>query len=521
VLAQFAFIVIALFAVLSLVADMGYVTLTRVQMQNATDSAALEGVRQRNNTVVGADPSHPDPEDPEHLKVDGFATDCVRRFVAGELVRSTFDDDLNPDNGDPRNFGAGPEIVLSGGDGTSVNAYQKIEPPEPVYAYKPRLQLNQSLNASHGDLVSGCFIDPETGRCTLSPVPNPSPGPDELPDYTRQDRFQVSSTTPHPQPVGYSYPFESCPSDEVLRTWSQTGSTHPYPWSGVGPLSGSEEDSAFLVRLRRTNNVQGLDDQDGVSSNRSTLPLIFARGTLVHKDDASAYNPRTDGLTVRATSIANAQPVRRVGVQTGDVDPVNSFCQRNGHGVVPFAIERSGLASTSATIGPDPDDPAGSPVILSGGRAIGRFVVASCSILRPTAADLIGSIGLRLPGKVAPPACNPNPVDPRNGNPVESSVANHFKGYVPVYDSIGASGTRRIIGFARIDLFWPNCQSDPLSIEIETHAQIVVVANASALITGLPIDLPREDIPTLMMANHNFSAQNPGALGLLAAALAR
>jgi hypothetical protein len=60
-----------------------------------------------------------------------------------------------------------------------------------------------------------------------------------------------------------------------------------------------------------------------------------------------------------------------------------------------------------------------------------------------------------------------------------------------------------------------------LAIDIETHAQILVAANASALITGLPLDLPSEDIPALMMANRNFAAPMPGALGLLAPALAR
>ena len=89
-LAQFALIVFAMLAVLTLVVDLGLVTLTRVQMQNVADAAALEGVRFRNT------------------REDGYASDCVRRIAARDLVRMTFDDDGDIDAGDARQFGAGP-----------------------------------------------------------------------------------------------------------------------------------------------------------------------------------------------------------------------------------------------------------------------------------------------------------------------------------------------------------------------------------------------------------------------------
>ena len=46
-LTQFALIVFALCAVLSLIIDVGYARMTQSQMQNAADVAALEGVRSR------------------------------------------------------------------------------------------------------------------------------------------------------------------------------------------------------------------------------------------------------------------------------------------------------------------------------------------------------------------------------------------------------------------------------------------------------------------------------------------
>src|SRR5438128_10113174 len=98
-LAQIALIVFAMCAVLSLIIDIGYVRLTQAQMQNAADTAALEGVRQR-DVIVG----------------NRVASDLQRRTAARNLVRSMFDDDLNPENGDPEfQFGAGPIIDLTDG----------------------------------------------------------------------------------------------------------------------------------------------------------------------------------------------------------------------------------------------------------------------------------------------------------------------------------------------------------------------------------------------------------------------
>jgi hypothetical protein len=98
VLVLFALLVFVLFAVAALVIDLGLALTTRRQMQTAVDSAALEGLRGR--------------DDPALAKGQ---RDLARRQAAGAVAAAVFDDDLDPDDGDPRAFGAGPVLPLQGG----------------------------------------------------------------------------------------------------------------------------------------------------------------------------------------------------------------------------------------------------------------------------------------------------------------------------------------------------------------------------------------------------------------------
>src|SRR5204863_2586240 len=52
-------------------------------------------------------------------------------------------------------------------------------------------------------------------------------------------------------------------------------------------------------------------------------PLTFGKGTTIHGDDPNAdYSVRRDGLTVRATAIANIRPAWHLGVpQTTPATP--------------------------------------------------------------------------------------------------------------------------------------------------------------------------------------------------------
>jgi Putative Flp pilus-assembly TadE/G-like len=144
VLVYFAFMVFALMGIAALVIDLGMALATRRQMQTAADTAALEGLRAR------------DAE-----------TDQQRRQDASTLVTYHFDDNLNPQDGDPWPFSAGPVVQFSGGLQFGAAQTLTVGPP-----YKPVLQLNLD-NDMTGDLVSGTYI--------------PGGPPVENADYSRTD----------------------------------------------------------------------------------------------------------------------------------------------------------------------------------------------------------------------------------------------------------------------------------------------------------------------------------------------
>src|SRR6185503_18610444 len=99
-------------AMLSLIIDIGYAHVTQAQMQNAADSAAIEGIRQSGITV---------PE-------------ATRREAVNNVVGWTFDDNFDPTDGDADyQFGAGPIIDLTEG-ATSLHGMQTSSIPE-VHVY--------------------------------------------------------------------------------------------------------------------------------------------------------------------------------------------------------------------------------------------------------------------------------------------------------------------------------------------------------------------------------------------------
>jgi hypothetical protein len=132
VLVQVALFIFAMSAMLSLIIDIGYAHITQGQMQSAADSAAIEGIRQRD--AVG---------------------DPARREVVNTVVGWTFDDNFDPTDGDADyQFGAGPIIDLTEG-ATSLHGMQMSSVPA-QHVYKPNLQANPG-NAPEGDMVSGRF----------------------------------------------------------------------------------------------------------------------------------------------------------------------------------------------------------------------------------------------------------------------------------------------------------------------------------------------------------------------------
>lgn len=182
-----------------------------------------------------------------------------RRRLAADLVTLLFDDDLQP-GPDALGLGAGMQLPLEpsvyGDPSLDASRLLRVDAAAP---YKPALELNYPQNAQHGDLVAGSYV--------------PSQAPTEAPDYARADFVPAAG------------------DDERLQ-----------------------QAPAMLARLRRTNDLLGLDRQSGVSSAGPALPVLFGRGGLVPATaPGGGYSWRHHGFTVRATAIAQLVPALSVG----------------------------------------------------------------------------------------------------------------------------------------------------------------------------------------------------------------
>ncbi len=472
---------------LSLIIDIGYARLSQSQMQNAADTAALEGLRKRDVGV--RNPAGAIVNDP-------FASDCIRRASANRLVRWTFDDDFTPANGDPDyQFGAGPILDFTEGV-TSAHALQTVSVPE-THVYKPDPQLNQQ-NQVYGDMVSGrfCYVAdpaPSEGRTyevqeLVCEEPQNASG-----TYARND-FNPSLLSPTP-PAGLS----DCPAPD-------DDAPNPWPLGGRGSIS-TVDNGAFLVRLRRSTEFA---DQQGqtelnVASSGPSLPLTFGKGTTIHGDDpGSDYSVRRDGLTVRATAIATIRPAMHIGL------PLAGLSQA---GVTRFALvdtcvqSPTGAAVTiTVTINPATGvatrTGAGAPGCATG-SVVGRFVA------NPAAITTIGSA---LPGLPVPTACQG-----------ATSVTGQ---YGPVYSMMASGGGARIIGFARVNFTRaPVCPpgNAPFTATITRTAPLVASSNASAHVTGaLPLPITATPAVVRELIEKNQVAEGRLNYGpVLVAALAR
>jgi putative Flp pilus-assembly TadE/G-like protein len=486
-LVQIALMAVVLCGLLSLVIDVGYTRLTRGQMQNAADTAALEGLRKRDvgvrNPITGQTVN------------DAFASDCLRRAAANRIVRWTFDDNLEPADGDPDyQFGAGPVIDLTEGV-TSLHGLQTISVPE-THSYKPDLQLNQ-LNQVHGDMVSGRFC--------YTPDPAPSEGPvHELQDevctepqrgsgtYARND-FNPNLTSPGPPPGLNECP---APDDPVPSPW---------PLPGTGSLAGVD-DSAFLVRLRRSNEFgdPGAQLEPGVGSSGPSLPLTAGKATTIFGDDpASSYSVRRDGLTVRATAIATIRPAMHVGLpQVNPAQPgVTRFALLDTCVQAPTGAPVTITVTVNPATGIITRTGPGTPTCATG-AVVGRFVP------NPVA---VSTVGNTLPLAPSPIACT-----------AATSVTAQ---YGPVF-SVMAAGPPRVIGFARVTFTRVAvCPApvSPFTATITRLASIVAASNASASPTGtlpMPITATPADVRELFDRNRVRNGRVNYA-PVLVAALAR
>lgn len=223
-LVLFVLFVMIFVSMAGLVIGLGFARLSQQQMRTATDAAALEGLRWRDE-IPGSIAMREDivdafgkrPTDP----VDQIAwRDEVRRYLAAEMAERTFRD---PDDR-LETLGAGPMLDFSGGipltdDFRAAETFDIAAAP----TYQPVLQPNAG-NAPHGDMVKGKYE-----RDAGYPADESR---DELADYSRRDFVN----------------------------------------------SG---DDAFLVRMRRTGGAD-IDNVAGVSSSGPQSPLLFGRWGTLH-----------------------------------------------------------------------------------------------------------------------------------------------------------------------------------------------------------------------------------------------
>lgn len=359
--------------------------------------------------------------------------DAGRRQGVVQLASLVFDDDLNPAAAQTQPFqlGAGPELVLSGGI-SDLNASQLITLPD-QRTYLPSLQPNLT-NQVHGDMVAGTF----------TPLGLAAPGVEDA-AYERND---------------------FTPSDQA----------------------GSSTANAFLVRLRRTNDFGGLDNEPGVSSFGTALPLLLGHGSTITFDPSNPnpnnYSVRQHGFTVRATALADARPAMRVGLPqaaTATAPPLE--------GATPFALDQTFWATLAVNVA------VSATVDAVGTISSGTIVVA---------------------GRFTPPSpIPPAPPDPTVLTtvgqlvvPATPILSAGLTGYVPIYQVVTEGGlpVERVVGFGHIAV-----TGAVPAIQLTKLPSFVAPGNASRHLGQAPL-LPDATVWSAIFAANAAMTAVPGAV---------
>lgn len=391
----------------ALTIDVGMGILARLTMQTASDGAALEGLRIRD---VGMD-------DPGSTPAQ---RDLARRSAVRTLIGLIFDDDLAP-GGDPLNFGAGSVVDLTGGSGES-NGLQTVAPGTPP-VYKPQLETNHLANAAHGDMVAGQF------NPTIADPPPPA-----------NERFDGASS--------------------FVRD----------DFANALPASAPVADG-FLVRLRRSRDQHGIENQAGVSSAGPAMPFLFARGSPMQGGDPSAgYSARHHGFNVRASAIASARRALAVGA----ADPLVGR-----DGVAPFAVTRGFWQSILLDDVPVAVTIQGDGSLSFAGSVVGQSALNINVIGQPVVAA--APVAAPLPQRL----------------------------YLPVYDVI--AGVERVVGFGFVN----GTGTVPGAVTLTRRPSRVAATNASANFLAAAALLDEPAWTLIFQANAALTSP------LLAAALVR
>jgi Flp pilus assembly protein TadG len=395
------------------------------------------------------------------------------RQQASQVVADLFTDYV--DSGAAVQYGAGPVVNFTGGVGPADMAAGQtiVIPNPPVYQPKradgtPGLELNPS-NAAAGDMVAGTY--------------NPGQPSAEADDYARADFTPATS--------------------------------------------GSSTGNAFLVRMRRTNNTNGLDQEPGVSSGGPTLPLLFGRGSLMARSGGNGQLSVASGITVRATAIAGAGTARTVGRPNAAASLPGSLSAQippnttNGqlYYVVFYLSQWSPSSAITFIVSTD-----GTGSIQSSDRKTTYGYVADGSVVDTSDVSTVYPNGRPLLGPAAMVGAQAIQiaVDP---SALTTELLNEISptgvAYIPIVDDTGDTESNplflRVVGFGYVSGVKPNGTN---GFSLTTGGTLAVASQNASATLGVALPKWFTD-PTLGSARTNqlFTGNSAGANLMLAPVL--
>lgn len=223
--------------------------------------------------------------------------EILRREKAQLLLRLNFDNDFDLAT-NPSTIGAGIDRSLVQGNGyenTTLGdgcGLSSMLNQRSNYVYRPEGFAMNLANQRHGDMVVGSYNDSDALHL-------------ESADYSRTD------------------------FDETIMP------------------------DAFLVRMRRTHNPDGLDELPGISSRGGGLPLMMGLLSWMSAEpDEAPYSVRRDGVVARAAAISQGKPATRVS----PASPQNLFAGvAEITGTTPFMLRSSAWTTLPMDFPIDPD----------------------------------------------------------------------------------------------------------------------------------------------------------------------
>ena len=475
VLVLFVMMFLGLMGLAALVIDLGFARLAQRQMQSAVDSAALEGLRWRDVQQGGSLPPAWLVNQDFQNQTGGVSStgslspqqpDSVRRWAASNRVANLFTDL----SGGSVQYGAGPVVNFSGGNGPADLAASQFMSPgaPPVYQARrsdgtPGLELNQGpdFNAANGDMSSGTY------------------------------NFNTSyGTAPVDNLNGSSGTAQSADEDAYYnrRDFAYSAGT-----------ADSASAPAFLVRMRRTNNLLGLDQESGVSTSGPTLPILFGRGSMMARNSGSLSGSSSlsvaSGIVVRAAGIAAAGDGIQFGGTSGTYSagraktagpPWNPYVTSSGSiqipGITPFALTLAFWDGSWTSNDIDLDDPGGviTGIVPTQVIKIGQSINASVQSQAITNLENFVNIG---------------------------SLPTSMHQYVPIYDGVANYNrvSNVVVGFGFVQWYtYVDGMRIVLHLSRAPQSQLVGYGNLSGvLVPGLP-NPDTTDLNDVFHANATF-----------------